>query len=79
VSQHTHKKVCPTYRHPNLYTHGVTSRAGTGIRLEYLRSHTFVSGIHVAQSLAFSAVFCRSVFVHFLLAIVRKVWRYQRV
>ena len=40
----------------------------------HLSSSQVFSGVHVAQSLFFCVVFCRSLFVLFLLAIVLSVW-----
>ena len=44
---------------------------------EHMHSSLVFGGDYVAQSLVFYVVFCRSLFVLFLLAIVLSVWSYK--
>jgi len=49
------------------------------VELEHLSSHPVFSGVHVARSLVFCLVFCRSLFVRFglfLLAIVLSILQF---
>ena len=52
---------------------GVTSGAGTANLPEHLSSTPGFSGVRVAQYLVFCVVFCRSLLVLFLLALVLSV------
>ena len=51
-----------------------TSETGTAY---IFRFHPCVSGVHVAQSLVCCVMFCRSLFVLFLLAIVSVLLRFK--
>jgi hypothetical protein len=51
-------------------TRGVTSVAGTAYPSGVLTFTAVISVVHVAQSLVFCVVFCKLLFVRFLLAIV---------
>ena len=57
---------------------GATSGAETAYLAVHMSSLPVLSGVHVVRSLVFCVVFCRSVFVLFLLAIVLFVLRLSR-